>query len=165
MPAIKSETIIDRLNDIDGSMVINDGTLFAISYQGSIAAIDIFSGQIMWSREASSLYGIVANDDNIFYINNDGVLWCLDKFSGRPVWKQDKFFNRLVGKPMYHKDFILTKDVENYLHIINSDDGKILGRIKAKKPIQSIYSDYDSLYMLEKDFSLKKYQINTILQE
>ena len=165
LPAIKSETIIDRLNDIDGSMVINDGTLFAISYQGSIAAIDIFSGQIMWSREASSLYGIVANDDNIFYINNDGVLWCLDKFSGRPVWKQDKFFNRLVGKPMYHKDFILAKDVENYLHIINSDDGKILGRIKAKKPIQSIYSDYDSLYMLEKDFSLKKYQINTILQE
>ena len=165
LPAIKSETIIDRLNDIDGSMVINDGTLFAISYQGSIAAIDIFSGQIMWSREASSLYGIVANDDNIFYINNDGVLWCLDKFSGRPVWKQDKFFKRLVGKPTYHKDFILTKDVENYLHIINSDDGKILGRIKAKKPIQSIYSDYDSLYLLEKDFSLKKYQINTILQE
>ena len=48
---------------------------------------------------------------------------------------------------------------------INSDDGKILGRIKTKKSIQSIYSDYDSLYLLEKDFSLKKYQINIILQE
>ena len=165
LPAAKAETIIDRLNDVDGSMVIDNGTLFAISYQGSIAAIDSFTGQIMWSREASSLYGLAANDDNIFYINDDGVLWCLEKFSGRPVWKQEKLFKRLIGDPVLHKNFILTKDVENYLHIINPDDGKILGRIKTNKSIQSLYSDYDSLYLLEKDFSLKKYQINIILQE
>jgi outer membrane protein assembly factor BamB len=165
LPAAKAETIIDRLNDIDGSMIIDNGTLFAISYQGSIAAIDSFTGQVLWSREASSLYGLTANDDNIFYIDDDGVLWCLEKFSGRPVWKQEKFFKRLIGDPVLYKNFIIAKDVENYLHIINSDDGKILGRIKTKKSIQSIYSDYDSLYLLEKDFSLKKYQINIILQE
>ena len=71
----------------------------------------------------------------------------------------------MIGDPVLYKDFIIAKDVENYLHIINSDNGNILGRIKTKKSIQSIYSDYDSLYLLEKDFSLKKYQINIILQE
>ena len=165
LSAVKAETIIDRLNDIDGSMIIDNGTLFAISYQGSIAAIDSFSGQVMWSREASSLYGLAENDDNIFYINDDGVLWCVDKFSGKPVWKQEKFFKRLTGDPVFHNNFILVKDVENYLHIINAEDGDIMGRIKNKDPIQSIYSDYDSIYLLEKNLSLKKYQINTILKQ
>ena len=165
LSAVNSETIIDRLNDIDGSMIIDNGTLFAISYQGSIAAIDSFSGQVLWSREASSLHGLAENDDNIFYINDDGVLWCLDKFSGKPVWKQEKFFKRLTGDPVFHNNFILVKDVENYLHIINAEDGDIMGRIKNKDPIQSIYSDYDSIYLLEKNLSLKKYQINTILKE
>jgi len=165
LSTVKSETIIDRLNDIDGSMILDNGTLFAISYQGSIAAIDSFSGQVMWSREASSLYGLAENDDNIFYINDDGILWCLDKFSGKPVWKQEKFFKRITGDPVFHNNFILVKDVENYLHIINAEDGDIMGRIKNKGPIQSIYSDYDSIYLLEKNLSLKKYQINTILKE
>lgn len=165
LSSVKSETIIDRLNDIDGSMIIDNGTLYAISYQGSVAAIDSFSGQVMWSREASSLYGLAENDDNIFYISDDGVLWCLDKFSGRPIWKQEKFYKRLAGEPVFHNNFILAKDVENYLHIINSENGDIVGRIKNSDAIQSIYSDYDSLYILEKDFTLKKYQINPILQE
>ena len=165
LPATNAETIIDRLNDIDGSMIIDNGILFAISYQGSIAALDSFSGQVMWSREASSLYGLAENDDNIFYINDDGVLWCLDKFSGKPAWKQENFFKRLIGDPIFHNNFILVKDVENYLHIINAEDGNIIGRIKNKDAIQSIYADYDSIYLLEKDFSLKKYQINAILKE
>ena len=112
-------------------MIIDNGVLFAISYQGSIAAIDSFSGQVLWTREASSLYGLEENDDNIFYIDDAGI----------------------------------ARDIENYLHIMSPDDGKLIGRIKTKNQIQSIYSDFSSLYFLEKDFSLKRYEINKILQE
>ena len=165
LQSIKTETVIDRLNDIDGSMIIDNGVLFAISYQGSIVAIDSFSGQVLWTREASSIYGLEDNDDNIFYISDEGILWCLDKNTGRPVWKQEVLYKRLTGEPVHHNDFIIARDIENYLHIMSPDDGKIIGRIKTKKQIQSIYSDYSSLYLLGKDFSLKKYEITKILQE
>ena len=165
LQAIKTETVIDRLNDIDGSMIIDNGVLFAISYQGSIAAIDSFSGQVLWTREASSLYGLEENDDNIFYIDDAGILWCLDKVSGRPVWKQEELFKRLTGEPVLYNNFIIARDIENYLHIMSPDDGKLIGRIKTKNQIQSIYSDFSSLYFLEKDFSLKRYEINKILKE
>lgn len=165
LQSIKTETVIDRLNDIDGSMIIDNGVLFAISYQGSIVAIDSFSGQVLWTREASSIYGLEDNDDNIFYISDEGILWCLDKNTGRPVWKQEGLYKRLTGEPVHHNDFIIARDIENYLHIMSPDDGKIIGRIKTKKQIQSIYSDYSSLYLLGKDFSLKKYEITKILQE
>jgi len=164
LSGIKAETLIDRLNDIDGSMVVDKGVLYAISYQGSIAALDSFSGQILWSREASSIDGLSASYDNIFYTDDDGILWCLEKYSGRPVWKQDSLKKRLIGTPIFLNDFILVGDIENYIHIINADDGTISGRIQLKNPIQSIYAEFDSIFVLDKDFNLNKYKINRILQ-
>ena len=164
LSGIKTETVIDRLNDIDGSMIVDKGVLYAISYQGSIAALDSFSGQILWSREASSIDGISGNYDNIFYTDDNGILWCLDKYSGRPVWKQDSFQRRLIGAPIFLNDFILVGDVENYIHIINADDGTISGRIKLKSSMQSIYVEYDSIFVLDKEFNLYKYKVNRISQ-
>ena len=106
MKELKLKTVIDRLNDIDGAMIVDKGVLYAISYQGSIAALDSFSGQILWSREASSIDGLSTNYDNIFYTDDNGILWCLEKYSGRPVWKQDNFKKRLIGTPIFLNDFI-----------------------------------------------------------
>ena len=164
LSGIKTETVIDRLNDIDGAMIVDKGVLYAISYQGSIAALDSFSGQILWSREASSIDGLSTNYDNIFYTDDNGILWCLEKYSGRPVWKQDNFKKRLIGTPIFLNDFILVGDIENYIHIINADDGTISGRIQLKSSIQSIYAEFDSIFVLDKDFNLNKYKINRISQ-
>ena len=49
---------------------------------------------------------------------------------------------------------------ENYLHIINTDTGSISGRMKIKDKIQSFYNEFDSLYVLDKNFSLKKINIS-----
>jgi len=165
IPSGSTETIIDRLNDIDGNMIVDDGALYAISYQGNIVSIDTYSGQILWKREASSLFGLESDGENVFYIDDEGILWCIEKYAGRPVWKQDKFFKRLVGQPIFYNNFIIVNDIENYIHIIDSTSGSILGRIKFKKEIQSMYVDYESLYLLDKNFSLKKYEINKILLE
>lgn len=165
IPSGSTETIIDRLNDIDGNMIVDDGALYAISYQGNIVSIDTYSGQILWKREASSLFGLESDGENVFYIDDEGILWCIEKYAGRPVWKQDKFFKRLVGQPIFYNNFIIVNDIENYIHIIDSTSGSILGRIKFKKEIQSMYVDYDSLYLLDKNFSLKKYEINKTLLE
>jgi len=164
LSGIKAETLIDRLNDIDGSMIVDKGVLYAISYQGSIAALDSFSGQILWSRKASSIDGLSASYDNIFYTDDDGILWCLEKYSGRPVWKQDSFKKRLIGTPIILNDFILVSDIENYIHIINADDGSISGRIYLKSQMQSIYVESDFMFVLDKDFNLNKYEINRISQ-
>ena len=134
--------------------------LYAISYQGSAVAIDSASGQILWRKEASSINSLASNFENIVFINNDGVLVSLDKYTGRVKWKQSKFFKRLIGSPIIFNDFIIVSDIENYLHIINTDTGSISGRIKIKDKIQSFYNKFDSLYILDKNFSLKKINIS-----
>ena len=160
LKSIRIETVIDRLNDIDGAMIIDNGILYAISYQGSLAAIDSFNGQVLWINEVSSIDGLAENDDNIFFLSDEGILKGVDKYTGKQKWKQDQFFKRLIGTPVYYNDFILVSDVENYLHVFNSDSGIASGRMKLKNKIQSIYVEYDSLYTLDNELNLKKYNIN-----
>ena len=143
-------------------MIIDNGILYVISYQGSLAAIDSFNGQVLWTNEASSIDGLAENDDNIFFVSDEGVLKAIDKYTGRQKWKQDQFFKRLIGTPIYYNDFILVCDIENYLHVFNSDSGITSGRIKIKNKIQSINVEYDSLYTLDNELNLKKYNINKI---
>ena len=163
LPSTRIETVIDRLNDIDGSMVLDNGVLYAISYQGSIAAIDSFNGQLLWTQEASSINGLASNNNSIFYINNDGIMKSVDKYTGRQEWEQSQFFKRLIGSPVFFNDFIIANDIENYLHIFDIETGLASGRIKLRNKIQSIYVEYDSLYMLDNELNLTKYNINKII--
>ena len=160
IPAIKTETIIDRLNDIDGSVLVDDGVIYAVSYQGGLIAVDIYNGQILWKKEASSINSLASDSENIFFVNNDGILISLDKYTGKVKWKQNKFLKRLIGSPIILNNYIIVNDIENYLHIFNVDSGLISGRIKLKSPIQSIFKEYDSLYLLSKEFSLKKINVS-----
>jgi outer membrane protein assembly factor BamB len=163
LPSTRIETVIDRLNDIDGSMILDNGVLYAISYQGSIAAIDSFNGQLLWTQEASSINGLASNNNSIFYIDNDGIMKSVDKYTGRQEWEQSQFFKRLIGSPVFFNDFIIANDIENYLHIFNIETGLASGRIKLRNKIQSIYVEYDSLYVLDNELNLTKYNINKII--
>ena len=160
IPAIKTETIIDRLNDIDGSVLVDDGVVYAVSYQGGLIAIDSYNGQILWKKEASSINSLASNGENIFFINNEGILISLDKYTGKIKWKQNKFLKRLIGSPIILNNHIIINDIENYLHVFNADTGSISGRIKLTSPTQSIFKEYDSLYILSKEFSLKKINVS-----
>ena len=163
LPSTRIETVIDRLNDIDGSMVLDNGVLYAISYQGSIAAIDSYNGQLLWTQEASSINGLASSNNSIFYIDNDGIMKSVDKYTGRQEWEQSQFFKRLIGSPVFFNDFIIANDIENYLHIFNIETGLASGRMKLRNKIQSIYVEYDSLYMLDNKLNLTKYNINKII--
>ena len=160
IPAIKTKTVIDRINDIDGSVLVDDGVVYAVSYQGWLVAIDSYNGQILWKKEASSINSLASNSENIFFINNEGILISLDKYTGKVKWKQNKLYKRLIGAPIILNDHIIINDIENYLHIIKADSGSISGRIKLKSPTQSIIKEYDSLYLLSKKLSLKKINIS-----
>lgn len=44
-------TEIDRLNDIDMTPVVVDGVVYTTGYNGSLSALDLRSGQIVWKRD------------------------------------------------------------------------------------------------------------------
>ncbi len=69
-----------------------------------------------------------------------------------------------MGSPIYFNSYIITNDIENYLHVFDYRDGKTVGRLNMSNSAQSIFSDYDALYLLDKDFVIKKYEITEIVE-
>ena len=42
----------------DGSLLLSGGVVYAVSYQGRVAGLDLESGRVLWQREVSSSVGV-----------------------------------------------------------------------------------------------------------
>ncbi len=82
---------LERLADIDGLISVVGQDVYAAGYQGSLAAIASESGQILWSRELSSLEGVSADWNNLYTVQDGGELVALTRRNGAEVWRQDAF--------------------------------------------------------------------------
>ncbi|MGV6818124.1 MAG: outer membrane protein assembly factor BamB [Thiotrichales bacterium] len=127
----KGRSELDRMVDIDGDLALLGTVLYAVSFNGNIAAVDARSGNIGWRREASSSTGVTANEEAVFYSDENSTVWKLDRRTGAPFWKQEDLKFRKLTRPTVIGDLIVVADFEGYLHWLDSATGKIIGRVKA----------------------------------
>ena len=135
VPEGRSE--LERLVDIDGNPALLDDTLYVVSYQGRLVAINISSGRLLWSRDISSYNSLAVDNSNLYVSDNDSTLWALDRFNGAIIWKQDKLALRSITAPVLYKQYIVVGDYAGYLHWITRQDGKIVARRKVSD--QSVF--------------------------
>jgi len=126
----KGRSDLERLIDIDGSMLLIGRVLYVVSYQGRIVAIDALEGDILWAKEMSSYAGITADERNIYVTDSDSNIWSVDRVSGNMLWKQDKLAYRKLTAPVTLGDYVLVGDFEGYIHILAQSDGSLVGREK-----------------------------------
>jgi outer membrane protein assembly factor BamB len=101
----------------------------AVAYQGRVACFDILRGNLVWSRDLSSLSGLTGDDKYLYITDDKGAVHALDKSSGASIWKQDVLAERRIGGPQLVGDFVGVVDVEGYLHLLSRADGAYVGRL------------------------------------
>jgi outer membrane protein assembly factor BamB len=126
VPTGRSE--IQRLVDIDGDAQLYGRVLYAASYQGRIAAIDVDRGQFLWARDFSTPTGVVLDDKVLYSSDDNGHIWALDRLNGATIWKQDKLSNRKLTRPTIIGDYIAVGDFEGYVHVLSRYDGHFVAR-------------------------------------
>ncbi len=128
IPAGRSE--IQRLVDIDGDAQIYGRVLYAASFQGRIAAIDVERGQFLWARDFSTHTGIVLDDKTLYSSDENGNIWALDRLNGATIWKQEKLAYRKLTRPTIIGDYIAVGDFEGYVHLLSRYDGRFVARFQ-----------------------------------
>jgi len=128
IPAGRSE--IQRLVDIDGDTQIYGRVLYAASFQGRIAAIDVDRGQFLWARDFSTHTGIVLDDKTVFSSDENGNVWALDRMNGATIWKQEKLAYRKLTRPTIIGDYLAVGDFEGYVHLLSRYDGHFVARFQ-----------------------------------
>ncbi|MEM7407755.1 MAG: outer membrane protein assembly factor BamB [Pseudomonadota bacterium] len=129
VPRGRSE--VERLVDIDAQPVIADSTVYAVTFQGRIAALDLLSGDLLWRRDLSSHIGLALDDDNVYVTDAKSHVWALDRSNSSSLWRQDKLNARAVSRPGVDGRHIVVGDLEGYVHWLDRDDGSTAARTRV----------------------------------
>ena len=124
----KGRSEIQRLVDIDGDVELYGRVLYAASFQGRVAAIDVESGQFLWARDFSTHTGVTLDDKTLYSSDDAGSIWALDRLNGATMWKQDKLAHRKLTRPTIIGDYIAVADFEGYVHLLSRYDGHMVAR-------------------------------------
>ncbi|TAL73103.1 MAG: outer membrane protein assembly factor BamB [Rhodanobacter sp.] len=126
-------TDIERLDDADGSVLIEGSTLYAAAYHGNLTAIDGPSGRPLWTHPFSTYTGLALGGNSIYGVNDQGEVWAFDRASGSDMWKNAKLKYRWLSGPAVQGDYVVVGDMYGYVHWLQSGDGALAARMRLSK--------------------------------
>ena len=127
----KGTTEIERIADITSLPVVDGSLVYAVAYQGKIAAVDRATGRIAWARDISSYTGLSAEDAKVFVSHANSAIYALDYSTGKTFWRQGDLKQRRITAPAPMGNLIAVGDVEGYVHFLSREDGSFSARIKT----------------------------------
>lgn len=145
-------TEVERLVDLDGRFVLQNGIIYVASFQGRLAAVQAVSGDLLWSRQFSSFQAIAIDEDALYLSADNSDLWSIDRRTGSAFWKQDVLHARKITAPSVIGDGVVVADLDGLLHWFNRSDGKLVGRIRigeARSYVQPV-TQQDTVLTLDK---------------
>ena len=119
---------LERMSDIDGEIAYLNGTVYAVSFNGRVIAVDMDTGKSIWTKDLSSSVGLSVDESRVYVTDSDDSVWALDKTSGATLWRQDKLLYRRLTAPKVMGNYIVVGDFKGYLHWLSKEDGKLVGR-------------------------------------
>lgn len=124
-------TEIDRLNDVDTTPVIVGNVVYALGYNGNLAALDLRSGQIIWKREIGSVHDFIVDAGHIYLVDQDDRVMATNTEGGISLWRQSDLLHRNLTPPALYNGYLVVGDAEGYLHWINTADGRFVAQQKV----------------------------------
>jgi len=134
----EGRTEIERLQDVDGGLVVDNGVVYASAYRGLVAALIAQSGRPLWTHNLSGYTGVSLAPTQVYAVDADSVIWALDLRTGSSDWKNDSLKYRWLSSASSMGEYLVTGDLEGYVHWLAASDGKLAARTRlSKKPIQA----------------------------
>ncbi len=158
----KGRSDIQRMNDISADPVVKDGVVYAVSYQGRIAAMQADTGILIWERELSSYSGIAVSTNAVYVSDVGGTVWALNRKTGAVLWKETALSGRQLSAPAIAQDYIIVGDDDGYLHWISIKEGSLVARVlvDSKGIIATPVVKDDIVYVLGKGGKVAAYTIS-----
>lgn len=133
LPHGRSE--IQRMVDISADPVVMGDVVYAVTYQGKLAAIHVLTGDLLWERDFSSYQNMASDAKALYLTDNAHYLWALDRFTGSTLWKQEALAKRYITGPAIVDGRVVVADRAGILHYLAADNGHIIDRLSLSGKI------------------------------
>src|SRR5690606_21207581 len=122
-------TELDRIADIDVQPLVLGGIAYVVSFDGTLAAVELRSGRIIWKREYKSYRNLVIEGNSLYVVDNDSVVYALDRRNGVELWSQSGLRSRMLTGVAPVSSYLAVGDKYGFVHWLNQSDGEIIARI------------------------------------
>ena len=157
---VRGVSELENLIDSDSSPVIDGGLIYTTNYQGNLNIFDTAQKRSVWSYETSSFYSPIVSRGMLTVVEADSGIRTFALKTLQESWINDEYLNRDLSNAVSFKGNLVVGDFEGYVHIIDILNGRTVGRKKiSRKPIKSILSRSDNLYVIDEAFNLHSINI------
>jgi outer membrane protein assembly factor BamB len=164
-------TDLERMVDIQAQLIYDQGRLFALAYNGRLAAINAQTGNFIWTRPLSGAKDFGLHNNQLIIASDDQVVRAIDASSGTEIWNQSGLVGRLPGHVsevgIGEEVAVLIVDGFGYLHWLSPLDGRLLARydhvdhLQRGRKILATAIDGERYFILDRNGQLVSYQLDT----
>jgi len=129
---------VERMSDVDGTPIVDQNQLFAISYSGQLLGIDLASRQVLFVNELASLKSLAVNNQQVIATSLDGKVVAYDRSNGEMLWESDELAYRHLTNPVMIGNYIAVGDLEGVVHLFNPANGQIISRVQTKGALTNL---------------------------
>ena len=97
---------LESQRDAEMEIVIDNGKLYYGHFQGELNALDIDTGNILWTSPFSFINNIIINNNAIYGSTSDNIIVSIDQASGFVNWKS-KTSNVQLTQPFIVSDLVM----------------------------------------------------------
>lgn len=150
-------TELERVIDVDSKPVIIGDKVYSISARGNLAAIDIRSGRVLWSRQYSSYRQISIDGNTIYLTDVKGHVYAVERLNGLEKWSQLSLTNRGVTGPAVTGNYVVVGDFEGYLYWLDQQSGELVSQhhVDGSGVYATPTSSNDIIYVQSRDGDLQ----------
>ncbi|MFT5924436.1 MAG: outer membrane protein assembly factor BamB [Paraglaciecola sp.] len=124
-------TELERIVDIDSEPLVAAGNVYVISYDGSLAAVELRTGRVIWKREYKSFRRLSLSGNTLYLVDVNSNVYALDSRNGVELWSQGALKDRLLTGVAPVGNYLVAGDKFGFLHWFNQTDGKIVARLEV----------------------------------
>jgi outer membrane protein assembly factor BamB len=124
----RGRTELERMVDIDSAVVVSGNDVFTAGFQGRVAMLARDTGQIWWSREASSHRGVGADDNAVYLSSSEGEVVALRRTTGVELWRQNARARRGLSAPAAAENGAVVGDFQGFVHVLDPASGALAAR-------------------------------------
>ena len=111
---------LESQRDAEMEITIDNGRLYYGHFQGELNALDINTGNIIWTSPFSFTNNIIINNNSIYGSTSDNMVVSIDQASGFVNWKSKTSSEKLT-QPFIISDVIMAFTTEGTLVAFNED--------------------------------------------
>lgn len=131
----KGASEVERMVDVDATPIVANGNVYAVGYQGQVAALAAHNGQVLWHRDLSSYRNMTLKSGVLYLTDSHSGIWAVNASNGSVLWRQDALNYRGVTAPVASPLGLLIADKLGYLHVLSYQNGTVIGRAQVTSDI------------------------------